>query len=41
MTFAGDQAHNKDTSKTWKEGINHMSDWTEKEVYEIYKYNTN
>ncbi len=25
-------AHNKDTTKTWKEGVNHMTDWSEEEV---------
>jgi len=25
------KAHNADTTKTWKEGVNHMSDWTREE----------
>lgn len=32
-------AHNKDSSKTWKEEINHLADWTEEEFGRIKGYN--
>jgi len=31
--------HNKDTTKTWKEEINHLSDWTAAELKTLYGYN--
>jgi len=29
------KAHNKDETKTWKEGVNHMTDWTEEEFSKL------
>jgi len=31
--------HNADSSKTWKEGVNHMSDWSEAEFGRLLGYN--
>lgn len=31
-------AHNKDTTKTWKEGVNSMTDWTEEEFQSMLGY---
>lgn len=33
------RAHNADASKSWKEGVNHMSDWSEKEFRRMLGYN--
>jgi len=30
--------HNKDSSKTWKEEINHLADWTLEEMQSLYGY---
>ncbi|EDQ86194.1 uncharacterized protein MONBRDRAFT_33873 [Monosiga brevicollis MX1] len=32
------RAHNADTTKTWKEGVNHMSDWTSEEFRRLLGY---
>eukprot|EP01118_Nematostelium_gracile_P006926 TRINITY_DN2243_c0_g1_i1.p1 TRINITY_DN2243_c0_g1~~TRINITY_DN2243_c0_g1_i1.p1 ORF type:complete len:389 (+),score=99.29 TRINITY_DN2243_c0_g1_i1:49-1167(+) len=32
------RAHNADATKTWKEGVNHMSDWTEEEFRSTLGY---
>jgi len=32
-------AHNKDATKTWKEAVNHMADWTPEEMKTLYGYN--
>jgi hypothetical protein len=34
------RSHNADTSKTWKEGVNHMTDWTVEEVCAILLIST-
>jgi cathepsin L len=31
-------AHNRDSTKTWKEGVNHMTDWTEEEFRSMLGY---
>lgn len=31
-------AHNQDNTKTWKEGVNHMSDWTNEEFEKLLGY---
>jgi cathepsin L len=32
-------AHNADNTKTWKEAINHLADWTAEEMRSLYGYN--
>eukprot|EP00730_Choanoeca_flexa_P006654 TRINITY_DN12195_c0_g1_i2.p1 TRINITY_DN12195_c0_g1~~TRINITY_DN12195_c0_g1_i2.p1 ORF type:complete len:365 (+),score=93.22 TRINITY_DN12195_c0_g1_i2:13-1107(+) len=34
----GIKKHNSDTSKTWKEGVNHMTDWTMEEFKALQGY---
>ncbi|EGD74032.1 hypothetical protein PTSG_05727 [Salpingoeca rosetta] len=37
-TLASVKAHNSDPTKTWKQGINHMSDWTDGEFKRLLGY---
>jgi cathepsin L len=37
-TLAAVQKHNADPTKSWKEGINHMSDWTDDEFKALLGY---
>jgi cathepsin L len=36
--LASIRRHNADTSRTWKEGVNHMTDWTEAEFKQLLGY---
>ncbi|EGD80812.1 hypothetical protein PTSG_11722 [Salpingoeca rosetta] len=38
QTLATVKAHNRDESKTWKQGVNHMSDWTDEEFKRLLGY---